>query len=266
MLYSDSMPVPLPYLNTILEAARESDRSEREISRTATGQPAAISLLKTGRVPSVERVRRLCDALDLEFYIGPRRHSSSFMPRQQVRQVREARAPRLEFLGSAPSEEDQQELDSNLLVVDDSELLNPERRARFFAKAASRYTFPITPHVEVREIGIHGAESRVTFRRDWLDQHGIDPARSVVLGVSGESMEPAVPDGSSILVDCSRQTLRKGGVFVVRRGSSLVLKRAGEDADGFRLLVSDHPEWPDEPWPDDAAIFGEVKWMATLLS
>ena len=73
VLYSDSMVAPLPCLNTILDTARESGRSEREISRTATGQPSALSLIKTGRIPSVGRVRLLCTALDLEFYIGPPR-------------------------------------------------------------------------------------------------------------------------------------------------------------------------------------------------
>lgn len=63
----------LRYLQTILDAARRSSRSEREISRAATGSHAAISQIKTGRVPSVERIRRLCDALGLEFYIGPPR-------------------------------------------------------------------------------------------------------------------------------------------------------------------------------------------------
>ena len=65
-----------PYLQTILDAARRSSRSEREISREATGSHAAISQIKTGRVPSVERVRRLCEALGLEFYIGPPRKST----------------------------------------------------------------------------------------------------------------------------------------------------------------------------------------------
>lgn len=79
-------------------------------------------------------------------------------------------------------------------------------------------------------------------------------------------MEPTVPDGSSILVDLSRKTLRNGGVFLVRTGGALVVKRADEDTNGQWLLVSDHFDWPDEPWPDDAAVFGEVRWVATLIA
>ena len=32
-------------------------------------------MIKTGRVPSVKRVKALCDELGLEFYIGPPRRS-----------------------------------------------------------------------------------------------------------------------------------------------------------------------------------------------
>ena len=139
------------------------------------------------------------------------------------------------------------------------------------ARPHSRYKEPPPPlesaplFLEIREVGIQGAETSMYFRHDWLIQHGINPARSIVLGVSGESMEPTVPDGASVLVDRYRQELRSGSVFVVRTGGALVVKRAGQDADGRWLLVSDHVGWPDEPWPDDADVFGEVKWVATPL-
>ena len=74
MLYSDSVAaLDLPYLNVILEAARKSSRSARDVSLAATGQPSTISMIKRCRVPSVERVRLLCEELGLEFYVGPPR-------------------------------------------------------------------------------------------------------------------------------------------------------------------------------------------------
>lgn len=261
MLYSDSMPAPLSYLDTILEAARESGRSEREISRIATGQAAAISLLKTGRTPSVERVRRLCDALDLEFYIGPRRPQFAPVPHeegQQIREVREARGPRAYLVDPPPVVEAKREIGPDLSTPGEPQLLDAERQ--------EDVNEPLTVFLPIREVGLHGAEGRLAFRHHWLAQHGINPLQSVVLGVSGESMEPTVPDGSSILVDRSRQARRNGGVYVVQTGGALVVKRAGQDADGKWLLVSDHLGWPDEPWPDDAAVFGEVRWVATLLA
>lgn len=31
------------------------------------------------------------------------------------------------------------------------------------------------------------------------------------------------------------------------------------------LMVSDHPDWEPVPWPRDAVVRGEVKWMAGEL-
>ena len=267
------MPTSFPYLRTIPETARESGRSEREISRTATGQPAAISLIKTGRIPSVERVRRLCDALDLEFYIGPRRQRPPSVPREEVRQVhetrapprqvRETRAPRIEFLGLPPVLGDLAGKDASAI---DASAYITLMRIKLFGNGESGPVNLATQYVEIQAIGIHGAENRVAFRRDWLTRHGIDPNQSVVLGVSGESMAPTVPDGSSVLVDCSRHTHPENGIFVVLTGANLALKRIYKDHGGRWVLTGDHPDWPDEPWPEYAGIFGEVKWVATLLA
>ena len=83
--------------------------------------------------------------------------------------------------------------------------------------------------------------------------------------VQGESMEPTLPEGSSILVDRARRRRRAGGIFVVRTGDGVVIKRLGKDATGSWQLLSDHPAWEPTPWPDDAAIIDEVKWMARTL-
>lgn len=74
MLYAGSVEgLRLPYLSVILDAVRASNRTDREVSLAATGQPTAIALIKSNRAPSVERVRLLCEELGLEFRIGPYR-------------------------------------------------------------------------------------------------------------------------------------------------------------------------------------------------
>ncbi len=72
-------------------------------------------------------------------------------------------------------------------------------------------------------------------------------------------------DGCSILVNHASRRRREGGIFVVRTADGLIVKRAGKEADGSWLLVSDHLDkraWPTLPWPDDAAVLGEVRWTA----
>ena len=47
--------------------------SARQVSIEAFGTPNAIDNMRRGRVPSLERVRTLCEHLGLECYVGRRR-------------------------------------------------------------------------------------------------------------------------------------------------------------------------------------------------
>ena len=101
----------------------------------------------------------------------------------------------------------------------------------------------------------------VWFRRDWLDGHGIDPTRCVVISVRGESMEPTLPAGAKILVDRERTRRRAGRLFVIDTGEGLVVKRLGRKGRHW-LLLSDHPSWEPVPWPREAEMVGEVRWAS----
>ncbi len=108
-------------------------------------------------------------------------------------------------------------------------------------------------------------KSYAHFRHEWLSRQGLVADRCSIIGVMGESMEPTLPEGCVILLDRNRQRRREGRIFVLRTGEGLVVKRAGKGTDGGWQLVSDHPRWPDAPWPGDAVIIGEVRWMAREL-
>ena len=87
-------------------------------------------------------------------------------------------------------------------------------------------------------------KSYAYFRHEWLSRQGLVADRCSIIGVMGESMEPTLPEGCIILLDRNRRQRREGRIFVVRTEDGLVVKRAG----GWQL-VSDHPRWPDAPWP-----------------
>lgn len=105
---------------------------------------------------------------------------------------------------------------------------------------------------------------RLWFRRDWLDRHAIDPKQCNIITVRGESMEPTLPHGCSILVDRSqgRRRRREGRIFVIRTEDGLVVKRAGKDAEGNWQIESDNEDWEPVPWSRDTEIIGEVRWAA----
>ena len=128
--------------------------------------------------------------------------------------------------------------------------------------------------VEVAAAAGGGAEvydetaiGRLWFRRDWLDSNAIDPAQCNVITVRGESMEPTLPDGCSILVDRSqgRRRRRIGRIFVMRTADGLVVKRVGRDQEGNWRIESEHPAWPPVPWSDTTEIVGEVRWLGRTL-
>ena len=127
-------------------------------------------------------------------------------------------------------------------------------------------------YVEVHEVEaaagigrlIDGAvpRGRVVFQRDWLASHGIDPKSCTVIVVSGDSMEPTLPDGCSILVDHNRCVRQHGHIYVLQVEDELLVKRAeGSNRKGWEM-VSDNRYWPPAPWPADAVIKGEVRWSA----
>ena len=104
-------------------------------------------------------------------------------------------------------------------------------------------------------------KGRVWFRREWLDRHGIDTTQCVVIGVRGQSMEPTLPDGCTILVDRSRTRRRDGAIFVIDTEDGLIVKRLGKSGRRWQL-VSDHPSWKPAPWPREAEVIGEVRWAS----
>ncbi len=232
----------------------------------AHGLPAdAIRSVLDGHVPGFDRVTSICDALGLEFYIGlPRGDLASISPEVEeatenlnraLRRAAEA-ADALSRLPARPKADDNE---------DDSSLTGEGEVIRF----------PATRQVAQIDLAVAaggGAEAedekvteRLTFRLDWLKSHGLDPSQCTVVKVQGESMEPTLPEGTAILVDRARRRRRVGGIFVVRTADGVVVKRAGKDEAGHWLLLSDHPAWEPVPWPADAEVLGEVKWMARTL-
>ena len=257
----------------------------------------AIQNVLDGHDPKLARAAEICEALGLEFYIGPPRvhtelvHARSLPEDMPVSDVAPVSDRTIASIVSA--------------LADAYEKLNPEGRKMFASRFG--YAFPElqenmttsvevgkavtilqrtgpggkvnqlpgTRHIEIRELAAAagggaadlGEEIKgyLAFRRTWLEHHGLDAAQCSVIQVSGESMEPILPDGCSILVNLAEKRRRKGHIFVVRGKDGLIVKRAGRDKHGGWLLESDHPAWKSIPWGVDSEVVGEVRWVARTL-
>ena len=234
----------------------------------------AIRNILEGHDPKLSRVEDVADALNLEFYIGSPRGEAwpsqapiaattdpSPVPESTaavVEAVREEMASlRTELSRLKPARDGLEDTDALVHLGDG------------FGESQE------TRHVEIVQFaaaaggGAEAFEERVVgtlaFCRQWMDRYGLRPLNCVVIDIHGESMEPTLWDGATILLDRSRAEWRPGDIFVVRATDGVVVKRAGEDEAGNRQLLSDHPAWESVPYPDDAEIIGRVVWTARTL-
>ena len=103
------------------------------------------------------------------------------------------------------------------------------------------------------------------FRNDWLKRHSIDPKQCNIINVQGESMEPTLPDGCSVLVDRKRTEPHEGRIYVMRTEEGLVVKRLGKDEEGRWLALSDNEDWEPKLLNYGSEIVGEVRWYSNTL-
>lgn len=219
-----------------------------------------IREMRRGRTPSVERMQALCRVLDLEFYIGPRRPA-----------------------GENLSDEPHWAVElRNDLIKSQQEIPLRVREALATRQESTRHQSPIVEFHsgKGRAVGIRELEAAagsgalalddtvkgyVYFCIEWIRKHGINPERCSVIGVTGESMEPTLPNGCSILLDHGRTRLRDGAIFVVRTGDGVMVRRAKKTDGGMWMLDSDHEAWEPITLAADAVVIGEVKWMGRDL-
>ena len=123
---------------------------------------------------------------------------------------------------------------------------------------------------------------RVPFHRRRLTEREINPESCHFVTVQGDSMEPTLPDGCTVLVDTSRRVYQDDGILVMRYEQQVMEKvlRYLEPV-RFKKVAG---YWDGEPysdfyfgsdkqgsgtWPvqlfDIKEVFGEVMWVERFL-
>jgi hypothetical protein len=75
----------------------------------------------------------------------------------------------------------------------------------------------------------------------WMEQNSLQRDSLVVTTVRGDSMEPSLYDGDSIVVNTSDTNLVSGSVYIINYEGEAVVKRMHRDA-GQWWLTSDNPD------------------------
>jgi len=105
------------------------------------------------------------------------------------------------------------------------------------------------------------------FRRSWIrNSLKAQPSQLRIMHVEGDSMEPSLLDGDTVLVDMARRVPQPPGIFVLHDGMGLVAKRLEHIpmSDPPRVrIISDNPRYaPYECTTDEVNIIGRIRWFA----
>ena len=111
---------------------------------------------------------------------------------------------------------------------------------------------------------------RIAFREDWLRSITNAPLDQLaVITVDGDSMEPTLRQGDSVLVDFGqKRPQRKDGIYVIRTDGGLQIKRLQvEVAEGKLSILSDNKQYDAQRSvsPNDVAVVGRVIWLGRQI-
>jgi len=107
-----------------------------------------------------------------------------------------------------------------------------------------------------------------SFRKDWLSKKG--KARDMVLmDIFGNSMEPELKEGDTVLIDQSQKAVLAGAIYAVGFDDTIFVKRL-EKRPKELVLLSENERYPmmrfrDEEM-DSVRIIGKVIWVCREMN
>ena len=108
----------------------------------------------------------------------------------------------------------------------------------------------------------------LAFTTRWVQNEGLRHSDLVIVEVDGDSMEPSIRHGDSILVDTGSVEVHDGKVYVIRYRDELRVKRLFSRYDGALIIRSDnYNKFPEEVVPPQdlngqVQVIGRVVWRA----
>jgi len=110
---------------------------------------------------------------------------------------------------------------------------------------------------------------QLAFREQWLDR--ITSAKDedlAVLFADGDSMEPTLRDGDTMLIDRSQVNIRRPGIYVIGFEGTLNVKRVSvNELEGTIRISSDNPAYSsyDATLEDNFQVAGRVVWIGRKI-
>jgi len=87
----------------------------------------------------------------------------------------------------------------------------------------------------------------LVFRRDWLDRElKSNPDNLFILNAESDSMEPTIQHDALLIVDKSSDRILTEGIYILRRGDTILIKRIRKLSKDTIELISDNPAYGKE--------------------
>ncbi len=103
----------------------------------------------------------------------------------------------------------------------------------------------------------------MTFSKSWLTSRG-KPGEMVLMDILGDSMEPELRDGDTVLIDQSQTQMYAGAIYALGVEDSLLVKRI-ERVPGKVVLISSNPRYTpiflQGQEIDTLRILGRILWV-----
>jgi phage repressor protein C with HTH and peptisase S24 domain len=114
-------------------------------------------------------------------------------------------------------------------------------------------------------------KQKLRFGKATLRRQGVQPSDAVCVSVSGNSMEPVLPNGSTVGVDRGCTTITDGKMYALDHGGQLRVKTLYRLAGGgIRMRSFNRDEHPDEEYTiqdmlqKEIVVLGKVFWSSAL--
>ena len=106
------------------------------------------------------------------------------------------------------------------------------------------------------------------FSHTFLGEIGVQAKDTLLMDVTGDSMEPLVSDGDTLLVDTSVRKPQDGKLFLIGLGEEVLVRRLQKSPRGW-LLVSQNPQYTSMPIEGDDLeafrLYGRVRWFGKVV-
>lgn len=113
------------------------------------------------------------------------------------------------------------------------------------------------------------ATQQMRFNLSTLSSAGVAPSRAACCKASGDSMEPVLPDGSTVGIDTNDTNVKDGKMYAINHGGLLRVKYLYRMPFNGLRIRSANPDYHDEEVSGETArdirIIGRVFWYSVVL-